>query len=65
MTMYVTAWRGRLMGNTDVTDTLQSIEKWAIAYELLERWDREGCSGCICEKCGFSKVCAEVTNLIK
>lgn len=53
------------MANTEVTDTLQSIEKWSKAYELLERWSEYDCSGHICEECGFSIVCAEATNLIK
>lgn len=51
------------MVNSEVKDTLQDIEKWSEAYQILEEFSQKKCEG-ECEKCGFIGYCNKTKLLI-
>lgn len=51
------------MVNSEVKDTLQDIEKWSKAYEILEEFAHKRCE-CECEECGFNSYCGKAMLLI-
>lgn len=66
MTIFAMDWRGRLMVNQDVNDTLHDIKQWAKAYEILLEWDKDKCGANEdCSKCGFNEQCTEAAHLVR
>lgn len=53
------------MSDTEVKDTLQQVEKWSQAYELLEEFSHQKCSGNFeCGQCGFNSYCNKAMLLM-
>jgi len=49
----------------DVKDVLHEVEKWAEAYELLEEFSHQKCSGNFeCGQCGFNSYCNKAMLLM-
>lgn len=53
------------MANSEVKDTLIEVEKWAEAYQILEEFSHQKCSGYFdCGQCGFNSYCNKAILLI-